>query len=216
MMQNKKQNQVVNEGQFFVDANFIGNQYLLERFDLIPSPLMCTNYEAGTSNDQRSIVLGNHNDLSRVDEITINYIETGEYFERSNTVVNILFSKQIAEVLLSDLDPKSMVECKKRSDWNKWKEAIESEIASLTKKEVFSNVIPKSSNVNHVGFKWVFVQKRNENNEVVKHKARLVAQGFTQRPDVDFNKTYSLVMSGITFRYLISLAVQNRLSMQLA
>ena len=66
-----------------------------------------------------------------------------------------------------------------------------------------------------VGFKWVFVRKRNENNEVVRYKARLVAQGFTQRPGVDFNETYSPVTSGITFRYLKSLAVQKRLSMQL-
>jgi len=66
-----------------------------------------------------------------------------------------------------------------------------------------------------VGFKWVFVRKRNENNEVVRYKARLVAQGFTQRPGIDYNETYSPVMSGITFRYLISLAVQNHLSMQL-
>jgi hypothetical protein len=50
-----------------------------------------------------------------------------------------------------------------------------------------------------VGFKWVFVQKRNENNEVVRYKARLVAQGFTQRSRVDFNETYSLVMNEITF-----------------
>ena len=50
---------------------------------------------------------------------------------------------------------------------------------------------------------------------MVRYKVRLVAQGFTQRPGVDFNETYSPVMSGITFRYLISLAVQNRLSMQL-
>jgi len=50
---------------------------------------------------------------------------------------------------------------------------------------------------------------------VVRYKARLVAQGFTQRPGIDFNETYSPVMSGITFRYLISLAVQKHLSMQL-
>ena len=50
---------------------------------------------------------------------------------------------------------------------------------------------------------------------MVRYKARLVAQGFTQRPGVDFNETYSLVMSRIMFRYLISLAVQKRLSMQL-
>jgi hypothetical protein len=50
---------------------------------------------------------------------------------------------------------------------------------------------------------------------VVRYKVRLVAQGFTQRPGIDFNETYSPVMSGITFRYLISLAIQKRLSMQL-
>ena len=50
---------------------------------------------------------------------------------------------------------------------------------------------------------------------MVRYKARLVAQGFTQKPGVDYNETYSPVMSSITFRYLISLAVQNRLSLQL-
>jgi hypothetical protein len=55
-MQDKKQKRTVNEGQFFVDTNFVSNQYLLERFDLIPSPLMYTDSEAGTSNDSRSIV----------------------------------------------------------------------------------------------------------------------------------------------------------------
>ena len=50
---------------------------------------------------------------------------------------------------------------------------------------------------------------------MVRYKARLVAQGFTQRPGIDFNETYSPVMSEIMFQYLISLAVQKRLYMQL-
>ena len=66
-----------------------------------------------------------------------------------------------------------------------------------------------------MGFKWGFLRKQNENNEVVRYKARLVAQGFMQEPDIDFTEIYSPVMSATTFRYLISLAVQNRLSMQL-
>jgi hypothetical protein len=108
-----------------------------------------------------------------------------------------------------------MAECKKRLDWDKWKETIEAEITSLNKRKVFSAVRPTPPGILPVGYKWVFVRKRNENNEVVRCKSRLVAQGFMQRPGVDFNGTYSPVMSGITFRYLISLAVQNRLSMQL-
>ena len=76
-------------------------------------------------------------------------------------------------------------------------------------------MIPTPPKTFPVSFKWVFVRKRNENNEVVRYKARLVVQGFTQRPRIDFNETYSLVMSRIMFRYLISLAVQKRLSIQL-
>jgi hypothetical protein len=50
---------------------------------------------------------------------------------------------------------------------------------------------------------------------VVRYKVRLVAQGFTQKPGIDFNETYSPVMNGITFRYLIYLAIQYHLSLQL-
>ena len=83
---------------------------------------------------------------------------------------------------------------------------------SLAKRGVFTAAIPTPPNVFPVGAKWVFVRKRNENNEVVRYKARLVAQGFTQRPGIDYDETYSPVMSGTTFRYLISLAVKMNLS----
>ena len=42
-----------------------------------------------------------------------------------------------------------------------------------------------------------------------------MAQGFTQRPGIDYDETYSLVMSGITFRYLISMVANLNLKMQL-
>ncbi|RVW88735.1 Retrovirus-related Pol polyprotein from transposon TNT 1-94 [Vitis vinifera] len=66
-----------------------------------------------------------------------------------------------------------------------------------------------------VGYKWVFVRKRNENNEIIRYKARLVAQGFSQRPGIDYEETYSPVMDAITFRFLISLAVSEGLDMRL-
>jgi hypothetical protein len=101
--------------------------------------------------------------------------------------------------LLADPDPKTMAECKRRSDWNKWKEAIEVELNSLKKRKVFNDVIPTPPRIFHVGFKWLFIRKRNENNDGVRYNARLVAQGFLQRPNIDFNETYSPVMNGIPF-----------------
>ena len=57
--------------------------------------------------------------------------------------------------------------------------------------------------------------KRNERNEIVRYKARLVAQGFSQRPGVNYEETYSPVMDAITFRYLIDLAVHENLEIHL-
>ncbi|KAM2344546.1 hypothetical protein ACFXTH_008536 [Malus domestica] len=59
------------------------------------------------------------------------------------------------------------------------------------------------------------MKKRNEKNEIVWYKARLIAQGFSQRPEIDYEETYSHVMDIITFRYLISLVVSEKLNMQL-
>ena len=42
-----------------------------------------------------------------------------------------------------------------------------------------------------------------------------MAQGFSQRPRIDYEETYSPVMDAITFQYLISLAVLKGLDMRL-
>jgi hypothetical protein len=162
--------------------------------------------KVGASENSRIIDLGNVDEPLRVNELAINYIESGKSFDRKATIVDTYFFEKIADILI-DPEPQSMTECKKRSDWGKWKKAIEAEITSLYKRQVFSEVMPTPRGIFPVGYKWVFVWKRNEQNEVVRYKARLVAQGFTQKPGIDYNETYSPVMNGITFRYLISLAV---------
>ena len=74
---------------------------------------MRINCEAGTSKDPRSIVSRSHDESLRVDEIAINFIETGESYNRKSIIIDSYFSEQIANILQTDLDPKSMTECKK-------------------------------------------------------------------------------------------------------
>lgn len=45
--------------------------------------------------------------------------------------------------------------------------------------------------------------------------ARFVAQGFPQKPGIVYEEMYSPVMDAITFRYLIALAVSEKLEMRL-
>ncbi|KAM1720017.1 hypothetical protein ACFX13_022017 [Malus domestica] len=120
------------------------------------------------------------------------------------------------EIILSDdIEPRSVDECKQRQDWPKWKDAIQAELNSLERRSVFGPVVQTPTDVNPVGYKWVFTRKRNEKNEIARYKARLVAQGFSQRPGVDYEETYSPVMDTIMFRYLISLVISEKLDMRL-
>ena len=69
----------------------------------------------------------------------------------------------------------------------------------LAKREVFGPMVQTPENIKLVGYKCVFVRKRNENDEMITYKAQLVAQGFSQRPSIDYEETYSFVMVAITF-----------------
>ena len=65
-----------------------------------------------------------------------------------------------------DLESLSVEECRQRRDWLKWQEAIQSELNSLAKREVFGPVVQTPSDVKPIGYKWVFVRKRNEINKI--------------------------------------------------
>lgn len=62
-------------------------------------------------------------------------------------------------------------ESRHRNDWPIWKEVIEEKLNSLAKHEVFGPVVYTPKNIIHVGYKWVFVRKKINNNEIVQYKA---------------------------------------------
>ena len=143
-------------------------------------------------------------------EISINYASIGELWDRTKVVINEVFCFAIATKILKeddDHEPRNVDECRSKNDWSKWKEVIQVELDSLAKRKVFGPVVPTPNDVKPVGYKWAFVRKRNDKNEISRYKARLVAQSFSQRPGIDYDETYSPVMDIITFQYLISMSV---------
>ena len=92
---------------------------------------------------------------------------------------------------------------------------INMELNSLKQIGVFGPIIRTPYDVKPVGYKWVFVRKRNEHGEIVRYKARFVAQGFSQSPGIDYEETYSPVVDATTFRFLISLAIREKLDLRL-
>ncbi|KAL0392455.1 UNVERIFIED_CONTAM: Copia protein [Sesamum radiatum] len=159
----------------------------------------------------------NEQDLDDSYEMSINYAHNSLGWYRKEIKMNDIFAYSVAVEIMDedDNDPQTMEECQHRNDWKSWKKAIQDELDSLNKREVFGPIIPTPKGVKPVGYKWVFVRKKNEQNEVVRYKARLVAQGFTQKPGIDYTETYSPVVDATTLRFLISLSVIEQLKMQL-
>ena len=85
--------------------------------------------------------------------------------------------------------------------------AMEKEIESLRKNDVWELAdLPKGRKA--VGSKWVLKIKTDAEGSVGRFKARLVAQGFSQKPGIDDDETFSRVARFESVRTVIALAVQ--------
>ena len=103
-------------------------------------------------------------------------------------------------------DPTNLDQAMKRPDWPQWKLALDAEYSSLRKHNVFGE-ISIDLEKQPIGHKLIFTRKLDSQGRVLRYKIRLVAQGFTQRPNIDYDQTYSHDMDIVSFRYLLALAV---------
>ena len=97
-------------------------------------------------------------------------------------------------------DPTSFREMIDSSERNEWRTAMEDEIASLTKHNVWSlEVLPKGKHA--ISGRWVFKTKT-----CGKKKARYVARGYSQVEGIDFFETFAPVARTETVCVLLSVA----------
>jgi hypothetical protein len=62
----------------------------------------------------------------------------------------------------------------------------------------------------NIGVKWAFKKKVNEKGKVHKHKARMVAKGFSQQPSIYYGESFALVARLDTIRTILATATQNK------
>ena len=65
----------------------------IQRIHHIPSTDARTNISARTSEDTDSNNLGNIEESQRINEISTNYIDSGESFNRKTTIIDINFDR---------------------------------------------------------------------------------------------------------------------------
>ena len=88
---------------------------------------------------------------------------------------------------------------------NQWRQAISEELEAHRANETWE-IVRAPIGEKLLGFKWVFVTKRDEQGKLIKRKARLVAQGFSQRLGRDYNLTESPVADRSALRTFLAIA----------
>lgn len=97
------------------------------------------------------------------------------------------------------------------SEQTLWKAAMKEEYDSLIQNGTWK-LVELPAGREPIGCKWVFKRKEDSVGNVTRFKARLVAQGFSQRPGVDFDAVFAPVASQNTLRVLLTVAGHHRMS----
>jgi hypothetical protein len=139
-----------------------------------------------------------HEIRARRAPVWIRDYETGQGLSDEKTV-NLAYL-----ALFTDGDPITFAEAVKSE---KWRKAMDQEIQAIEKNDTWDlTVLPSEGKT--IGVKWVFKTKFNENREVEKYKARLIAKGYCQQQGINYAKVFSPVARLDTIRIVISIAAQ--------
>ncbi|GJZ80848.1 putative reverse transcriptase, RNA-dependent DNA polymerase [Tanacetum coccineum] len=90
---------------------------------------------------------------------------------------------------LSQEEPKKVIQALKDPSWI---EAMQEELLQFKLQQVWTLVdLPHGKKA--IGTKWVYRNKKDERGIVVRNKARLVAQGYTQEEGIDYDDVFTPV-----------------------
>ena len=105
-------------------------------------------------------------------------------------------------------DPESYEEAISSVDRDEWQAAMQAEMEAITSVGTFE-LVPPPRDRKPIGCKWVYRVKRDASGEISHYKARLVAQGFAQKPGIDFTETFAPVAKTDSIRLLLAFAAAN-------
>jgi hypothetical protein len=90
---------------------------------------------------------------------------------------------------LAQTEPKKVDEALQDESWVS---GMHDELHQFTRNDVWT-LVSHPAEQNIIGTKWIFKNKTDEHGTMVRNKARLVAQGYTQVEGVDFDETFAPV-----------------------
>ncbi|GKC23938.1 retrovirus-related pol polyprotein from transposon TNT 1-94, partial [Tanacetum coccineum] len=103
---------------------------------------------------------------------------------------------------LFEIEPKKVYEALKHP---RWVDALQEELNQFYRNKVWT-LVPLPYGKIAIGSKWVFRNKKDEHRIVIKNKARLVAQGYSQEEGIDYDETFAPVARMEAIRIFLAFA----------
>ena len=131
--------------------------------------------------------------------------------------LDFAFSSVICALKTSthDGEPNTYAEAMSRpeEERKKWHKAALDEIQALVENGTFELVqLPPGRKA--IGSRWVFKVKKNADGSIERHKGRVVAQGYSQRPGFDFTETFAPTPKWAALRAILALAALENLHLE--
>ncbi|GJX75008.1 putative ribonuclease H-like domain-containing protein [Tanacetum coccineum] len=129
------------------------------------------------------------NSTPQTRRMTKNFEEHGLFSSVQQRTNHKDFQNCLFACFLSQEEPKKVVQALKDPSWI---EAMQEELLQFKLKKVWT-LIELPNGKRAIGTKWVFRNKKDERGIVIKNKARLVSQGYTQEEGIDYDEVFAPV-----------------------
>ncbi|GJX41507.1 putative ribonuclease H-like domain-containing protein [Tanacetum coccineum] len=139
--------------------------------------------------DEDDVVIGDLQSATQTRNMSKNleehrFVSTIQQRTNHKDLQNCLFA-----CFLSQEEPKKVIHALKDPSWI---EAMQEELILFKLKEVWTLVdLPNRKRA--IGSKWVFRNKKDKRGIVIRNKARLVAQGYTQEEGIDYDEAFVML-----------------------
>lgn len=108
-------------------------------------------------------------------------------------------------------EPKSLQQALSSAHKNQWLDAMQDELKSLKSNKTWE-IVDLPPDRKAFGSKWVYKIKYSADGQINRYKARLVAQGFSQKYGIDYDEVFAPVVTQTTFRILLAVATKRKMN----
>ncbi|GJS90252.1 putative ribonuclease H-like domain-containing protein [Tanacetum coccineum] len=152
------------------------------------SPIPTTRIHKDHPKDQIIRDINSATQTRRMTKITEEHAMVS-YIKRQRRTNHKDYQNCLFAYFLSQIEPKKVIQALTDPSWI---EAMQEELLQFKLQKVWTLVdLPKGKRA--IGTKWVYRNKKDERGIVVRNKARLVAQGYTQEEGIDYDEVFAPV-----------------------